>query len=80
MQWRPGEVVLVTITLYPTSNIFEKGHRIRLDISSSNFPRFDVNPNNGESHAGICGGVVAHNRVYCEEQFPSRVVLPIIPL
>jgi predicted acyl esterase len=38
----------VTITLYPTSNLFMPRHRIRLDVSSSNFPRFDVNPNTGE--------------------------------
>ncbi|MBI4304819.1 MAG: CocE/NonD family hydrolase, partial [Chloroflexi bacterium] len=43
----PGEIVPVTITLYPTANVFAAGHRIRLDISSSNFPRFDVNPNTG---------------------------------
>src|SRR4029077_16377373 len=44
----PGEVYEVTLNLYPTSNVFKKGHRIRVDISSSNFPRFDVNPNTGE--------------------------------
>jgi predicted acyl esterase len=41
--------VPVTLTLYPTSNLFMPGHRIRLDVSSSNFPRFDVNPNTGEA-------------------------------
>src|SRR5262249_32642386 len=44
----PGKVYEATIHLYPTANVFAKGHRIRLDISSSNFPRFDVNPNTGE--------------------------------
>ncbi len=44
----PGEIYELTITLYPTSNLFKEGHRIRLDIASSNFPRFDVNPNTGE--------------------------------
>ena len=44
----PGTVYPLTIKLYPTSNIFKRGHRIRVDISSSNFPRFDVNPNTGE--------------------------------
>ena len=39
----------VKLTLYPTSNLFMPGHRIRLDVSSSNFPRFDVNPNTGEA-------------------------------
>jgi len=45
---KPGEVTEVSIELYPTANLFKKGHRVRLDVSSSNFPRFDVNPNTGE--------------------------------
>ena len=45
---RPGAIYPLTIQLYPTSNVFKRGHRIRLDISSSNFPRFDINPNTGE--------------------------------
>ena len=46
---KPGEIYPFTIEMYPTSLVFQKGHRIRLDISSSNFPRFDVNPNTGEA-------------------------------
>ncbi|MFH1566584.1 MAG: CocE/NonD family hydrolase, partial [Gemmatimonadota bacterium] len=46
--YTPGEVVEITVTLYPTSNLFAAGHRLRLDVSSSNFPRFDVNPNTGD--------------------------------
>ena len=45
---RPGEVVEVPIELYPTSNLFATGHRIGVEISSSNYPRFDINPNTGE--------------------------------
>ena len=45
---KPGEVYQISIEMYPTAMIFKKGHRIRVDISSSNFPRFDVNPNTGE--------------------------------
>ncbi len=44
----PGQVYRLTIRPFPTANVFKKGHRIRLDISSSNFPRFDVNANTGE--------------------------------
>ena len=44
----PGKSYPLSIQLYPTSNIFKSRHRIRLDISSSNFPRFDINPNTGE--------------------------------
>lgn len=43
-----GEFAEITVTLYPTSNVFSCGHRIRRDAPSSNFPRFDVNPNTGE--------------------------------
>ena len=57
---KPGEVVPVSIELYPTSNVFAAGHRIRLDISSSNFPRFDVNPNTGEPLGRQTYSVVAH--------------------
>ena len=45
---KPGTIYPLTIKLYPTSNVFKRGHRIRIDVSSSNFPRFDVNPNTGE--------------------------------
>ena len=44
----PGRVEPITIRLYPTANVFKKGHRIRVDLSSSNYPRFDVNPNTGD--------------------------------
>ena len=43
----PGEVYAIKVTAFPTSNLFKRGHRIRLDVSSSNFPHFDVNPNTG---------------------------------
>ena len=69
----------VRIALYPTSNVFMTGHRIRLDISSSNFPRFDVNPNTGEPLGLDRRRVVADNTVYHERGRASRVVLPIIP-
>jgi putative CocE/NonD family hydrolase len=76
---RPDEVVRVRITLYPTSNLFMPGHRIRLDISSSNFPRFDVNPNTGEPIGRDRRRVVADNTVLHERAHPSRIVLPLIP-
>ncbi len=75
----PGEVYQLTIELYPTSNLFVKGHRIRLDISSSNFPRLDVNPNTGEPLGVSRRAVVAENAVFHDADHPSHVVLPIIP-
>jgi len=75
----PGKIYPVTIKLYPTSNVFKRGHRIRVDISSSNFPRFDVNPNTGEPEGRARERRVALNRVYMDAARPSHVVLPIIP-
>jgi len=76
---RPGEPMRITITLYPTSNLFMPGHRIRLDVSSSNFPRFDVNPNTGEPLGRDRRRVVAENTVFHERGRESKVVLPVIP-
>ncbi len=74
----PGEPVPLTITLYPTSNLFVRGHCIRLDISSSNFPRFDVNPNSGEPIGRDRRRVVADNTVFHEPGRQSQVILPVI--
>lgn len=75
----PGEIFPVTITLYPTSNVFKKGHRIRLDISSSNFPRFDANPNTGDFAGRDRRTLKADNTIWHDLSRPSRVVLPVIP-
>ncbi len=76
----PGELDEVTIELYPTSNLFVSGHRIRLDISSSNFPRFDVNPNTGEPIGRNRRQVAADNTVFHDRSHASHVLLPLIPL
>ena len=75
----PGNVYPVTVKLYPTSNVFAKGHRIRVDISSSNFPRFDLNPNTGEPLQQHRRMVPADNTVYLGGDRASHVVLPVIP-
>jgi putative CocE/NonD family hydrolase len=75
----PGKVYPVAIHLYPTANVFAKGHRIRLDISSSNFPRFDINPNTGEPLQQHRRMIPADNTVYHEPERASHVVLPMIP-
>ena len=75
---RPGEIVEVTIDLWATSVLFRAGHRIRLDIASSNFPRFDVNPNTGEPFADRrAPPVVARNTVHVGAAHPSHVLLPV---
>lgn len=63
--------------LYPTSSIFKKGHRIRLDISSSNWPRFDVNPNTGGPLGLEQQYMVAHQAVYHDANRPSHIILPV---
>jgi hypothetical protein len=74
----PGKAYRVTIHIYPTANRFVKGHRIRLDISSSNFPRFDVNPNTGEPLQQHRRMIAADNTVYHGGEGASRIVLPIL--
>jgi hypothetical protein len=75
----PGEVAELTISAFPTSNLFKGGHRIRVDIASSNFPHFDVNPNTGGPEGGGQAGRIAHNTLFVDASRPSRVILPIIP-
>jgi putative CocE/NonD family hydrolase len=73
----PGEVYRITIDAGVTSNLFAKGHRIRLEISSSNFPRFDRNPNTGASIAGETRTVAAEQTVYHGQDRASHVLLPV---
>ena len=75
----PGKVEEYRIQLYPTSNVFKAGHRMRVDISSSNFPRFSRNLNTGEDVATGTRMEVAHQTVLHTSQYPSHIVLPIIP-
>ncbi len=75
----PGEISKVTIRLYPTSNVFKRGHRIRVDVSSSNFPRFDVNPNTGEPLNQHRQMQTAINTVHHGQSTPSRIWLPVVP-
>jgi putative CocE/NonD family hydrolase len=76
---RPGEVVPITIPLYPTSNVFKAGHRIRVDVSSSNYPRFDLNPNTGDALGTHRRMVTADNTVFHDAPHPSHILLPVIP-
>jgi uncharacterized protein len=75
----PGKVYPLTIDLWATSNVFRSGHRIRLEISSSNFPRFDRNLNTSESAATSSQSAVATNTILHDAAHPSALVLPIIP-
>ena len=74
-----GEVYAITIELFPIANLFCRGHRLRLDISSSNFPHFDVNPNSGEPEGEWQQPRITRNRVFAEAARSSHILLPIIP-
>ncbi len=73
-----GKVYKVTLQPMTTSNFFDAGHRIRLEVSSSNFPRFDRNLNTGGKNYDETQGVVAHNAVHHARQYPSEVKLTVV--
>jgi len=73
-----GKVYKVDLTPMSTSNYFKEGHRIRVEISSSNFPRFARNLNTGGNNYDENEGVVANNKVHHSKQYPSQIRLPII--
>jgi uncharacterized protein len=75
----PDEAFRITIEPFATANFFAKGHRLRLDISSSNFPKFDVNPNTGAPEGRGRTRRIARNTVFCDAVRPSRIVLPCVP-
>ncbi|MFB9124790.1 CocE/NonD family hydrolase [Paraburkholderia dipogonis] len=75
-----GRVYAIEIEPFATANLFRRGHRIRLDVSSSNFPHFDVNPNSGEAPALARTPRVAVNRVHFGADQASHVVLPLVPV
>ena len=75
----PGRAYEYTIQVNPTSNLFQRGHRIRVDISSSDFPNFDRNHNTGGDDYAEATLVTARQTVFHDGQRPSRVVLPVIP-
>ncbi len=74
----PGQVYKLTIDAGVTANVFQKGHRIRMEISSSNFPRFDRNPNTGGPVADATELRKASQTVYHEPRHPSYLVLPVL--
>jgi putative CocE/NonD family hydrolase len=75
----PGRVYPLAIDLWATSNVFRAGHRVRLEVSSSNFPRFDRNLNTGESATTSAKYVTATNTILHDAAHPSALVLPIVP-
>jgi len=76
---KKGKVYKIEPTPLATSNYFKKGHRIRVEISSSNFPRFARNLNTGGNNYDESKAVVAHNKIHHSVKYPSKIMLPIIP-
>jgi hypothetical protein len=74
----PGNVYKVTLQPLTTSNYFPPGHRLRIEVSSSNFPRFDRNLNTGGNNYDEAKGVVAHNAVHHSTQYPSQIVVTVV--
>ncbi len=75
----PSQVYEYKIDLWSTSNVFQKGHKIRLEVSSSNFPRFDRNLNTGKDASTDATMVKATNTILHNQQYPSALILPVVP-
>ena len=75
---KPGEVYKVTLQPLNTSNYFNVGHRLRIEVSSSNFPRFDRNLNTGGNNYDEVKGVIAHNTLHHSKQYPSQVTVTVV--
>jgi len=75
----PGIAYEYKIDLWATSNVFKKGHQIRLDVTSSCFPRWDRNPNTGHDFGASNELAVAHQTILHDSEHPSYVLLPIVP-
>jgi putative CocE/NonD family hydrolase len=76
---KPEHLYKFTIDLWSTSNVFLKGHALRLEVSSSNFPRFDRNLNTAEQPESGEKFVTATNIIYHDAHHPSALILPIVP-
>ncbi|GAC1648365.1 MAG: CocE/NonD family hydrolase [Ktedonobacteraceae bacterium] len=76
----PGKPYEYDIDLWATSNVFKQGHRIRLDVTSSNFPRWDRNPNTGHDFGTDSEGIVAQQTILHDAEHQSYIVLPIVPI
>ena len=74
----PGEVYEYTLHLLPTSNVFKRGHRIRVHLTSSNFPLWNRNPNTGNDPATDVEMYRAEQTIYHDREHPSHIILPIV--
>jgi putative CocE/NonD family hydrolase len=75
----PGKVYQFTVEVGVTSMVFKKGHQVRVEVSSSNFPHYDRNLNNGGQLGVDPKIVMAKQTVYHDRRYPSHIQLPVIP-
>ncbi len=75
----PGQATRFEIDLWVTSNLFRRGHRIRVEVASSNFPRFDRNPNSGKPFGTDTELLSAKQTIFHDREHASQLVLPVIP-
>jgi putative CocE/NonD family hydrolase len=76
---QPGQTYEFTVDLWNTSNVFKKGHKILIEVSSSNFPQYDRNPNTGHTPFIDDEMLLAHQTIYHDSAHASYILLPIIP-
>ena len=74
----PGKTYAIDVELFPTSNFFEAGHRVRIEVSSSDFPNFGRNLNTGKNNETTSEIRVAHTRILHSKDAPSSITLPVI--
>ena len=75
----PGQVYEYAIDLWATSHVFKAGHQLRLEVSSSNFPRYDRNPNTGHDFGVDAELQTAQQTIFHDHRYPSHLILPVIP-
>lgn len=75
---KPGEIYELTIDLWSTALVFDKGHKIAIHVTSSNAPRYEVHPNTYEPVSSYDEAEVAHNTVHLSSKHPSRIILPVV--
>jgi putative CocE/NonD family hydrolase len=76
---KKGQVYKITVGPLVTSNVFKKGHRIRVEIASSRFPRYARNLNTGGDNVSETEWVIARNTIHHSPDYPSSITLPIVP-
>jgi hypothetical protein len=75
----PGQVYRLTVELGATANVFLAGHKLRLEVASASYPRFDRNPNTGAEPETATTFTKATNVIYHDRDHPSALVLPVVP-